>query len=830
MRWNTGAFPILLWLFVIPPVVASATTSGSDASKKVRKLVIGVDGGTESIRACCFDALTGQVVGESCASPYKTHHPKPGWAEQSPLDWYENLGISMRKAIESIENDEEPYEICAICMDTTCCSVVFLDDSYEPIRTALLWMDARSAPQTQEILQKCKGDPALAVNCGGEGPLSAEWMTPKSLWVRQNEPDVWKKANTICEYQDYLNYKLTETMVASSCNAASRWHWNGDECILEGDNFPGRPLSLYKKLGIPELAKKLPRRCLPMGSLVGTLTSEAAAHLNLPEGLPVVQGGADAFVGMIGLGCIHPGQLCLITGSSHLHCVVSSKPSTAPGTWGAYRGAPLPGLNFAEGGQSSTGSIVRWAKDNLFKSGDGQSNNLSYKSLDEEASGIPPGCDGLVALETFQGSRTPVTDPRARGALIGLTLSHTRAHVWRALLEAVCFGTRACVEGLAKAGHDSDEIIIAGGATRSPLWLQMHADITGLPVIVCENGDAPLLGCAILASVGVGIHEDVESAVKSMVRRARRVEPDENIALQYTKLYKNIYSKVVEQARPIAHAISDLRGGAESDDPTAVAHSPAEAAATIKREKSEVRISPSVLAADWADMRGEVHRCIESKASRLHVDVFDGVFLDSPYALTFGPQMVDAIRRSCDASCLDLGLHEKAILDLHMCVDRPRRYIEAMKLAGADRFIFQWEAMTVSSDDICKGISSPEPLEKAIQLAKDISEAGMNCGVSINPATDIAEIFPLLETGLVDLVDILSVEPGFGGQSFQPIAITKIEGLRRWREQSGLDFDILVDGGRCVNVPIEDKGIPLYGLFSTNFSKIACTSFESQPD
>jgi sugar (pentulose or hexulose) kinase len=124
-------------------------------------------------------------------------------------------------------------------------------------------------------------------------------------------------------------------------------------------------------------------------------------------------------------------------------------------------------LNFAEGGQSSTGSIIRWAK-RLFGETD-------YAQLDREAALINPGSDGLVALETFQGSRTPVTDPLARGALVGLTLKHTRAHIWRALMEAVCFGTRACVQGLAQAGHEADEIIIAGGAVRSNLWLQMHA-------------------------------------------------------------------------------------------------------------------------------------------------------------------------------------------------------------------------------------------------------------------------------------------------------------------------------------------------------------------
>ena len=621
---STGTLLLVRCCFVLLILSARRSSASSNNSNNNnpqppprRKLVIGVDGGTESIRACCFDALDGTVVGESCASPYPTHHPQPGWAEQHPLDWYEQLGASVRGALQSLttnDNEEGDYEICAICMDTTCCSVVFLDDAHEPIRPALLWMDARSAPQTQQIMQDCRGNPALDVNCGGDGPLSAEWMTPKALWVFQNEPTVWAQSDTICEYQDYLNFKLTGTMVASSCNAASRWHWNGDECILEergggggGDKktFPGRPLSMYKKLGIPDLAHKLPHKCLPMGSLVGHLTPEAAQELQLPEGLPVVQGGADAFVGMIGLGCIHPGQLCLITGSSHLHCVVTSKPSTAPGTWGAYRGAPLPGMNFAEGGQSSTGSIVRWAKHALFQGGGGAGEELSYQELDTEAGAVPPGSDGLVALATFCGSRTPITDPLARGALIGLTLSHTRAHIWRALMEGVCFGTRACIEGLAKAGHASDEIIIAGGATRSPLWLQMHADVTGLPVVVCENGDAPLLGCAVLASVGVGIHKDVEGAVKAMVRQARRVVPDTDIASQYSKLYEEVYSKVGEAARPVAHAIANLRGGGEAV--VQAAESANIDSSPAPRTTNDVIISPSLLAANWADMKGEVN-------------------------------------------------------------------------------------------------------------------------------------------------------------------------------------------------------------------------------
>mmetsp|Transcript_30315 Transcript_30315/g.63484 ORF Transcript_30315/g.63484 Transcript_30315/m.63484 type:complete len:520 (+) Transcript_30315:2-1561(+) len=471
---------------------------------------------------------------------------------------------------------------------------------------------------------------------------------------------------------------------------------------------------------------------------------------------------------MVGLGCTSPGQLCLITGSSHLHCVVSSASSTAPGTWGAYRGAPLPGISFAEGGQSSTGSIIRWARNILGET------EREYKELDGDAAEIPPGCDGLVALETFQGSRTPITDPLQRGALLGLTLSHTRAHIWRAFMESVCFGTRACLEGLEKAGHGCDEIVIAGGATRSGLWLQMHADVTGKPVVVREFADAPLLGCAILASVSAGAHETVDDAIKQMVRKSKRIVPSETVSKQYDDLYNRVYRGLGDATRPIAHAIATFsRGGQISrslDEPKE--H-------TKDRPSRFPKISPSLLACDWSDIRGEIRRCLDAGTNRLHVDIFDGVFLDSPHALTFGPQMVEAMRRSSEAD---------TVLDLHMCVDRPARYVQAMKDAGGDTFIFQWEGV--------KGEGQTEQLEAALEISRAVVESGMDCGVSINPSTSVDEIYPLLESGLIAVVDVLAVEPGFGGQRFQESAVEKIKLLSEFRGTvPERNFEIMVDGG-----------------------------------
>ncbi|GKY91779.1 hypothetical protein MPSEU_000149600 [Mayamaea pseudoterrestris] len=186
-------------------------------------------------------------------------------------------------------------------------------------------------------------------------------------------------------------------------------------------------------------------------------------------------------------------------------------------------------------------------------------------------------------------------------------------------------------------------------------------------------------------------------------------------------------------------------------------------------------ISPSLLACDWSCVRDEVQRCTRAGATRLHIDVFDGILIDSPQALTFGPQMVQAIRKSCQDQTGD------AVLDVHMCVHRPARYVSAMAQAGASRFIFSWESVG--------------SLDEAIDLAFEVASTGMSCGVSINPSTNFEEIVPLLETNMLDCVNVLAVEPGFGGQKFQLRALETVARLRAFRNLSSIDFEIMVDGG-----------------------------------
>jgi ribulose kinase len=410
-------------------------------------------------------------------------------------------------------------QVIAMAVDTTCCSVVALDAEGTPLRPAMIWMDVRSATEAADVA--ASGDPALRINGNGSGSVSAEWMLPKSLWIKRHQPELFARAARICEYQDYINWRLTGRWVASLNNMAVRWHYQARD--------GGVPRSLIETLGLADLEEKWPPQIVPPGDVVDGLTTDAARHLGLQPGIPVVQSGADAFIGMIGLGVTEPGEMALITGSSHLHLGVAARPVHAPGVWGTYMDAVYPDKPIIEGGQTSTGSVIAWFKRHFAP-------QTPFDALNEEAETIEPGCEGLVVLDHFQGNRTPYTDALSRGAITGLTLKHTPAHVYRAIVEGICLGTKLIVENFG-AAFQAKRIVVAGGATHSPLWLQIHADTIGAPLELTEVPDAPALGCAILAAHGAERFPTIEDGASAMVRTVRTVEPNVVNAKRYDVFY-----------------------------------------------------------------------------------------------------------------------------------------------------------------------------------------------------------------------------------------------------------------------------------------------------
>ena len=480
--------------------------------------MLGIDGGTESLRAHVFD-LNGRSQG-SAACAYSTEFPQPSWAEQQPQDWWQALATAVQGALQAAKINAQ--RIQALCLDTTCCSVVALDAYGQPLRPALIWMDVRAGDEAARVV--ATADPALRVNGGGRGPVSAEWMVPKALWIKQHEPDLFARAVRICEYQDYLNWRLTGRWVGSLNNMSVRWHYQIEHS--------GIPHSLLAALELDELAQKWPQDIVRPGEVIGGLTVEAAAHLGLPADVPVVQGGADAFIGMIGLGVTQPGQMALITGSSHLQLGVAERAAHKAGVWGAYADAVYAQRYIVEGGQTSTGSIINWFKKQFCS-------QLSYDELNAAAARLPPGAEGLLVLDHFQGNRTPYTDPLSRGALTGLTLKHGPEHVFRAIIESICFGTRLIVESFGADVFTPKLMAVAGGATQSPLWLQIHADVMGTALTLTEVPDAPALGCAILAAYASGHYASIDEAVSAMVRVRSVVEPD----LAQHECYQAVYQR-----------------------------------------------------------------------------------------------------------------------------------------------------------------------------------------------------------------------------------------------------------------------------------------------
>ncbi len=496
-----------------------------------RSLLMGIDAGTESVRVGLYD-LQGREVAFGVTG-YRTYHPKPGWAEQHPQEWWSSLAQSIRMALSQAEATKD--EIIGIGLDATACSVVLCKNDGTPIRPSLIWMDVRASEEAH-FIAACK-ESALKYN--GYGNVSAEWMPCKALWLKRHDSENYEQSEKVLEFVDWLTYKLTGRWTGNINNTTVRWYYNRDE--------GGWPRSFYEKIGLGDVIEKFPQDICDLGDLVGGLTRQAAEELGLKEGTPVGQGGIDAVVGMIGLGVVKPGRLALITGSSHLVLGLTDVTIHTKGVFGTFPHAVLPNINLIEGGQISTGSILKWFKTHFCKDleavAESQGMNV-YQLLTPEAEKLPPGSDGLLVLDYWQGNRTPHVDPDVRGLIYGLTLKHGREHIFRAIMEGIAYGTDHVLQTFKENGFSADEIYVAGGATNNNLFLQIHADVSNVAVNIPEVAQGPSLGSAILASVAAGVYGSIPEAAEHMVRFKQRIEPNaENhekyqlIAAQYRKAY-----------------------------------------------------------------------------------------------------------------------------------------------------------------------------------------------------------------------------------------------------------------------------------------------------
>lgn len=505
----------------------------------------GIDLGTTSVRVGIF-SVDGTLLAMG-SEALATTHPGPGLAEQDTATWWPATCVAFRQAMAAA--NLAPEDIAGIGLDATASTVVLLDAEVRPLAPAVLWMDVRAADEAGDT---ALDHPVLRYSGGSD---AAEWLVPKAMWFKRRRRDVWDQAAHVVEALDYLTWMLTGEWVGSVLTTTCKWNYDP----LNG----GFNAELFEAFGIPDLIDKVPSRIAPIGSVAGHLTAAAATGLGLLPNVPVAVGGIDAHMAIAGTGAMGNGSLCFIGGTSVVLMLVTDKASFGPGVWGPYPEVYGPGTWLLEGGQVSAGSILTWYRNQL--------GDPDHERLMAAADAVRPGHTGLLALDFFQGNRTPYRDERLRGAILGLDLHHGPGHVYQALAEGIAYGTRNSVEAMEALGAHVSEIVVAGGIRRNRTWLKATADILQRPMVIPSETEASVFGTAVIAAVASGTFGSLEEAIAAMVRRERVVEPD--------TMLKDIYDEGFVRYRDVVDATGDtlrqLAAVAQAAEPATPAATPA---------------------------------------------------------------------------------------------------------------------------------------------------------------------------------------------------------------------------------------------------------------
>jgi len=482
-------------------------------------LVVGVDVSTTATKAVLQDAEgTVRAVGMSAYS-YETPHPL--WSEQDPALWWEATRIAVREALEAADTDAEAVE--AVGLTGQMHGLVALDDRDEVLRPAILWNDQRTGAECDAI-RGIVGRRRL-IEITGNDALPG-FTAPKLLWLRRHEPDVWASIAHVLLPKDFVRLRLT-----------------GEHALDRADGSGTILFDLAARDWSPEILDALaiePRWLPPTfeGPMVtGTITEGAASATGLRAGIPVVAGGGDQAAAAVGVGSVVPGVSSLSLGTSGVLFTTTEGPAIeSEGRLHAFCHA-VPDRWHLMGVMLSAAGSLRWYRDALAP-------GVAFEELVEEAAEVPPGSDGLLFLPYLTGERTPYPDPLARGAFVGLTVHHGRAHLTRAVLEGVAFGMRDSLELMRAAGiKPPDQIRATGGGSRSPLWRRILADVLGASIVTTPSAEGAAQGAATLAAVGAGWFDTVQDACRALVRIGETTPPSEtggaytNAYARYRELY-----------------------------------------------------------------------------------------------------------------------------------------------------------------------------------------------------------------------------------------------------------------------------------------------------
>ena len=484
--------------------------------------LIGIDVGTGGSRAVLIDAA-GKIIAAATVEHEPFYSPHPGWAEQDPHDWWRASAAAIQSAINQAGIPAE--EIKAVGLSGQMHGSVLLDERDEVLRPALIWCDQRSAEQCRKLTANIGADRLIELTCN---PALTGFTLPKLLWVRDNERETWDRVRSVLLPKDYVRFRLT-----------------GDKATDVADGSGTLLLDVASRrwssemLAAAEIEIGLLPRVYESHEITGSVSPQAAKETGLKAGTPVIAGAGDQAAGAVGLGIVRPGMVSATIGTSGVVFAATNTPALDPkGRVHTFCHA-IPGRWHVMGVTQGAGLSLRWFRNQFGVAASDTLGGDPYDSLTAEAASVPAGAENLLWAPYLMGERTPHLDPDARAALVGLTASHTRAHVIRAILEGVAFSLRDSFAILKELNVPCKTIRLGGGGARSALWRQIQADIYGQPVEIMEAEEGAAYGVALLAGVAAGTWPNVEVACDEVITTRSRVEPDPEAVKVLDRQYRS---------------------------------------------------------------------------------------------------------------------------------------------------------------------------------------------------------------------------------------------------------------------------------------------------
>jgi len=495
---------------------------------------VGIDTSTTATKALLMHA-DGQVVAVASLE-YSYDTPRPLWTEQHPDLWWQATVASVRQVLAQAGVDA--VKVKGVGLTGQMHGLVLLDAAGKVLRPAILWNDQRTGAECDQI--RARLEKSRFIQITGNDALTG-FTAPKILWVKNHEPEIFARARQVLLPKDYVRFKLTDRYATDKAGGAGtvlfdlrRRDWSSKVVAALGIDPAWLPPTFEGT------------------AVTGQITPQAAEATGLRAGTPVVGGGGDQAAGAVGTGAVVEGVVSLSLGTSGVVFATTDQPIVEPeGRLHAFCHA-VPDKWHLMGVMLSAAGSLRWYRDTL-------SPGMDFEALLSPAADVSPGSEGLLFLPYLTGERTPHPDPLARGAFVGLTVRHSRAHLTRALLEGVAFGLRDSFELMQAAGLAGiRQVRVTGGGARSPLWRQILADVLGAELVTVNTTEGAAYGAALLAATGAGVYLDVESACTATVRLTGSTAPGPASAA-YRDIYP-LYRDLYPALQPSFNAIARVTG------------------------------------------------------------------------------------------------------------------------------------------------------------------------------------------------------------------------------------------------------------------------------